>query len=263
MAAGLGLAHQDGIDLRLLAATAAPGVLPTGDAHRVAARIFEDVRADQPVIDDDIGFLELALRLEGQQFGVAGARADEADASGCAVPRRRDELLRPLRGTRRRRATNASRMLPKKKRCQNSRRVLTGRDFTGYALTQASGCLRQRSQKRGQRCLDLAADALRQDGCSTLRTDGYYEGIAVHDRRHKGVREFRVIDDVDENVALAGFDRNALVDFIFRRREHASGTFELGGGEFAPDPGDVAADCEIGQLRMQLSGNDFDAGCRS
>ncbi len=40
----------------------------------------------------------------------------------------------------------------------------SGGYLLGYALTQGSRCLSERSEKRGQIGLQLAADALREDG---------------------------------------------------------------------------------------------------
>ena len=54
--AGLSLAQQDGIDVCLLRRRLSRG-LAHRDAYRVATRVFENVGADQPVMDDDVRFL--------------------------------------------------------------------------------------------------------------------------------------------------------------------------------------------------------------
>ena len=59
-----------------------PLCLPTGMMQRGFPGICrQDVRADQAVGDNHIGTLEPAKRLDSQQFGIAGAGADENDFS--------------------------------------------------------------------------------------------------------------------------------------------------------------------------------------
>src|SRR5262249_17749003 len=48
--------------------------------HRIATRHLQDGRADQAIIDNYIGFDELALRLEREELRIARPRAHERDA---------------------------------------------------------------------------------------------------------------------------------------------------------------------------------------
>ena len=53
------------------------------DHQRLAAGEFEDLGADQPVVDHHIGLVQSAARLEGQQFGVTGAATDKSNVTGA------------------------------------------------------------------------------------------------------------------------------------------------------------------------------------
>src|SRR5262245_42272048 len=80
MAAGLGFADQDGIDLGLLGG-GREWRLADRNANGVAPGKFEDARADQPVMNDDIGFLKFALRLERQELRIARSGTHERNAA--------------------------------------------------------------------------------------------------------------------------------------------------------------------------------------
>ena len=81
MPAGLGFSDQDRVDFALLG-RGLVGRLADRDADRIAAGISRIAGPDQAVMDDDVGLLQLALRLERQKLRIAGARAHERDAAG-------------------------------------------------------------------------------------------------------------------------------------------------------------------------------------
>ena len=76
------LAQQDGVDLGL-ARRGPARRLADHDALGVAARAIQDRRRHQPVGDDDVGLLQGAHRLEGQQIGIARARRRPASPDPC------------------------------------------------------------------------------------------------------------------------------------------------------------------------------------
>ena len=74
--------HQR-VDVVLPAAGAAAG-LADQHAPRLAPRQLQHLRAHQAVVEDDVGRLQRAQRLQRQQLGIAGAGADQGDrAAGC------------------------------------------------------------------------------------------------------------------------------------------------------------------------------------
>ena len=59
---------------------------PTGNARRIAAGAIEHFRRDQFVVEDDVGILQRAQRLDGQQIRIARTGADQRHpALGLAV----------------------------------------------------------------------------------------------------------------------------------------------------------------------------------
>jgi hypothetical protein len=65
-----------------------------------------------------------------------------------------------------------------------------------HALTQGTRCLSERTQKRGQIGLQLAADALGEHRCRALGSNRNHQGVAVDDGRHDGRRQLGVVDDI-------------------------------------------------------------------
>ncbi len=78
-ASGSCFGDQNAIDLALLG-RGLIGCFADRNAGRIAARHFENCRPDEAVIDDDVGFDQLALGFERQEFRIAGAGAHERDA---------------------------------------------------------------------------------------------------------------------------------------------------------------------------------------
>src|SRR5687767_10415738 len=94
MATGLRFADQDRTDVRLLG-RGGERRLADRNADRIAARELKDAGPDQAVMDDDVGFLELALRLQREQLRVAWScthERDAADRRGGVIDKRSLEL---------------------------------------------------------------------------------------------------------------------------------------------------------------------------
>ena len=75
---------QEGVDLGLAHEMA--GAL-LADIDQLGRRVGQrqDARADQPVVDHDLGLAQQARGLEGQQLGIAGAGSDQIDDAGAAA----------------------------------------------------------------------------------------------------------------------------------------------------------------------------------
>ena len=76
--ARLRLGHQPGGNVRLAGRGPAAALARMVDA-RARPRHRQHARIDQRIVHDDIGVFERAGRQQGQQAGVAGARAHEPD----------------------------------------------------------------------------------------------------------------------------------------------------------------------------------------
>ena len=59
------------------------------NARRVAAGAIENFRRDQFVVENDVGILQRAQRLDGEQIRIAGAGADQCDRALTAGRRGR------------------------------------------------------------------------------------------------------------------------------------------------------------------------------
>src|SRR6185295_2764276 len=77
LAAGLRLAHEQLVDLRLLECVAVRP-LPREDAPRVRGEV-EQLRVDEVVVDDDVRLLQQEEPSMRDQVEVAGPGADEVD----------------------------------------------------------------------------------------------------------------------------------------------------------------------------------------
>ena len=78
---GGGERHHQIVDVALLAG-ATVTLLADVDALRTRRRERQHLRRHELVVEDDIGLLQRAQRLQRQQLRVAGTGADQADATG-------------------------------------------------------------------------------------------------------------------------------------------------------------------------------------
>ena len=151
---------------------------------------------------DDIGLMQLALRLEGQEFGIIAMDADKGDtANGGSCLIRRTGLQRQRDSCRIRLAMKASRTLPKKKRCQKPRRRLpAGMVSATRARSPAAACGKgsQSRQAAWHRCGPAGPG---RGSARCLRCRSPPPRVTVDDRRHDEGGEPRIVDGIDRNAA--------------------------------------------------------------
>ena len=73
--------HQQVVDALLRQAVVRPRLADV-DPLGIASRHVQHVRADEPVVHDDVRFAQQAVRPQGQQVGCPGAGAHEVDDAG-------------------------------------------------------------------------------------------------------------------------------------------------------------------------------------
>ena len=181
-APGLGFGDQDAVDLALLG-RGLIGSLADRNADRIAARHFEDGGADKAVVDDDVGFDQLALSLQRQQFRIAGAGAHERDAPsrwGGVSGKRGFKLA----GIGRRVAgqivvaDRSEKILLPEVAAREARRHgagdTTAQSFRGHGEA-AERCREHR--------IDASAQALAQNRSRAFGADRHDDRIAIDDRR--------------------------------------------------------------------------------
>ena len=81
-------------------------------------------------------------------------------------------------------------------------------DPSAPALQQAC----QLAERPVEQCLEPLAHEPRQHGRDAAARNRDDQRRAIDDRRHDGARELRVVDDIDEHVALASGGRDRCVD---------------------------------------------------
>ena len=84
-ASGGGESHHQIVDV-VLPARGAVTLLADVDALRTRWRKCEHLRRNELIVQDDIGLLQRAQRLQRQQLRVAGTGTDEADVTGLFGP---------------------------------------------------------------------------------------------------------------------------------------------------------------------------------
>ena len=188
--------HHQAIDVVLPAGGTAAG-LADQHAPRLAPRQLEDLRADQPVVEDDVGRLQGAERLEGEQLRIARPGADEGDRSAIAGPRK-SQVSQVLLGRRRTGRECLVRKPTPKVAARRAHRQ-SCRDGRAQALRRrrpdAEGWVQQR--------LDLGADRLAQDRRGAIGADADHHRRAIDDAAEAEGRELGCVDDVDGDAVPA------------------------------------------------------------
>src|SRR5215212_10776248 len=100
-----------------------------------------------------------------------------------------------------------------------------------HALTQGTRCLSERTQKRGQIGLQLAANALSEYRCRPFGSNRNHQGVAVDDSRHDCRRQLGMVDDIHQNIALVRLPRDAAVQLLIGCDEDTGRAVEEGRGE--------------------------------
>ena len=213
--AGLGMLGDQGVDLVLGLAVVALALADI-DALGIAAHEIEHRRADQIVIDHHLGALDQAERAQGQQIRIAGAGADDGDASLSALR----SPARPF--TRVSMRSRAPGFIAGQQLCRRPGRRKNG-PRSGNALA-ASGSRRphrrggscsansaRRPRRAGSSALDRLAHAAGQHGRRAAGGDADDDGIALDDGGNDEAGKLGAVGDVHRHAGGAGRLGHALV----------------------------------------------------
>ena len=228
-AAGRGLAHEERVDL-VLAGRMGALALADIDALRVAAAHGDDRLRHQPVVHDDVGFLQDALGAQRQQVRRARARRRPARQSRWSAPSdwvsSREASRRASSG---RPASAASATRPSKKADQKRRRGWPFGSTRSAAARKESPSCASSAELRRQHRLDAGAEFLRKHRAGAGRGDRHGDRRAVDDGRRVEIAELGDIDGVRRDVprprrgddlgvafalAAGGEDENRAVEIV-------------------------------------------------
>lgn len=250
--AGARLGQHEGVDARLGGVVVFAGQLAHGHAFSVAARQRQHALADQAVVQDDVGFIERAQRLERQQAGVARARAHQHDAAPGGGLRRAQRLFQFLLGqpglllaqARRDRAVEQ----PVVETPSLAEVGAGGADARPIARRQG----RQLAERMVEQRLDALAQAPRQHRRHARGGDGHDQRRPVDDGRHLEGRQFGIVDHVAEYPARPRGLADRRVDgAVVGGGHHQPGAGQPGGFEAAVQAGDAALLGQGGERRIQ------------
>src|SRR5204863_1757116 len=134
-------------------------LLADRNANGIAPRELENAGPDEAIMHDDVGFLQLALRLERQKLGVARTCTHERDASqgrGGNIDESSLELAGIGAGiTGHEGVANRSEEIA----LPEGTAAVAMRNALGDALAQMARCDGKGSQRLRQESFDLAAQA--------------------------------------------------------------------------------------------------------
>ena len=221
------LADEERVDLVLADGVGALGLADI-DAARVAAALRDDRLGHQPVVDDDVGFLQARWARSVSRSSAPGPAptSETWPAWSGSISSDAERLApRPRRCGRRR---PSRRSAPEKKRAQKRRRSATERERPRDALAQALGEAGEVAEGRRQQRLDAGADVARQHRRDALAADRDGERRAVDDRRRVEIAKLGTVDDVDRHAGLVG-----------ERPDLAVALLRAGGGEDQRGAGEV------------------------
>lgn len=248
--AGARLGQHEGVDARLGGVVAFAGQLAHGHAFSVAARQRQHALADQAVVQDDVGFIERAQRLERQQAGSPGPAPTSTTLPGGGL--RRAQLFQFLFGqpglllaqARRDRAVEQ----PVVETPPLAEVGAGGADARPIARRQ--GC--QLAERMVEQRLDALAQAPRQHGRHARGGDGHDQRRPVDDGRHLEGRQFGIVDHVAEYPARPRGLADRRVDgAVVGGGHHQPGAGQPGGFEAAVQAGDAALLGQGGERRIQ------------
>ena len=192
--------HHQRVDIGLLP-RGAEACLARLDEQRLAARQLEDAGRDEPVVDDDVGLVQQALRLARQQLGITGTGADQGHAAGLA-PLVCDLLQKALDAPRHGMVASARqrRLAFAAEIARPERAPLERRAEPCGASAIGTRDARQRARGGRQHGLDTRLDRARENGRRAFRADGDDHRIAVDQGGRDELRVRRVVHDVDERA---------------------------------------------------------------
>ncbi len=261
--AALRVLDEQLVDLFLRGAAAADELADV-EARGVAAREIQDFGGHEPVVHDDIGFLQRAQALQRHQTGIAGTGADQHDVSGGQgigiLERLARERLRPARcdrrATRRRRDRSASTTgICGARRCRRTWRLT--------ATRQRSANAAKRPERAIQQGLEPLADQAREHGRGAAGGNRNLHGRAVDDGGHDEAGQLAIVDDVAGNArGIGGGGDGGIHGAIVRGGDDEPGAVDVAGGELARVMRDRAARQRGGELVTQPGRDDGDRRAR-
>ena len=207
-------------------------------------------------MDDDVRFIELALGLQGQKLGIAGAGSDQGDAAGPAL---RAAVERGGKGRLERR-----RIAPEKTVAQRAEEEpppeITARrtrlERGRHPGPKSDGPPGQGAETGRQHRLDLLADALAEDRGRTLGADGDHQRVAVDDGGGDDGGEVGAVDDIDRNAAGLRGGRYRRLERRVGSDEHQGRTVQHAGLEAGAEPGNGAMADQPVELGMEPVGDE-------
>ena len=239
------------VDLRLRHAVVR-AALADVEALGVTTRQGQHFLRHQPVIDHDIGALQQAMGLQGQEIGIARAGADQMHHSSdrCRLIARAIE--------------HADQFAPRADLVAGQRHLAdaAGKDAVpeapprarlgqraAHLLAEDLGEARHPTDGGRQDALDLGLELARQRRRRAAGRDGDGDRRAVDDRRHDEARELWRVDHVHRYRAALGRQRYARLQLlVFGSHEDQRHAGEVGLVESAAGPRDAAVGDELRDL---------------
>ena len=174
------------------------------EARGVAAREIQDFGGHEPVVHDDVGFLQRTQALQRHQTGIARTGADQHDVPGGQGIGIIERLARELLGLRgavgAQRGGDGAGQHPRQ---ESAARADVG-ELRAYGDAPAIGECGERSQRAIQQGLEPLADQAREHGRGAAGGNRNLHGRAVDDGGHDEAGQLAIVDDVAGNARGIG-----------------------------------------------------------
>ena len=197
--AALRVLDEQLVDLFLRGAAAADELADV-ESRGIAARELEHFGRNQPVVHDDVGFLQRAQALQRHEPGIAGSGADQhhvAVRNGVRILERlARELFRALVAAGAQRRGHRAGEHPGEK---SAARADIG-EFALDALAPAIGECGQRAERSVQQCLEPLADQAREHRRGAAGRHRDLHRRAIDDGGHDEAGELAIVDHVAGNA---------------------------------------------------------------
>ena len=190
------LEHQcvDTLLRRVRAAT----LLADFDEGRIATREVKNAAGDQAVVQDHVGLVERAKRIQREQAGVARAGADEGHGSAMDSGRLGQCRLQLAFGIERSLPSQVAGDLAAEQRLQKTATLAEITPACANTLAIACSQCSQRTERSIEQGLDAFAHEAGEDRCCAAGRDRDHQGTAVNHGGNLEARELGVVDDIDE-----------------------------------------------------------------
>ena len=183
-----------------------PAGLADADPRRVAARERKHLVRNQAIVQDHVGVLQRAQRVQRQEPGIARSGTDQHDGAAPSVrfASSIDRSSSRSAATRRRaRSSSATRPRTTLRIEPAARREIRERARLMRPRQRSSSSASGPNDSSSSR-LEALADEPREHRRRAAARYRDHERRAIDDRRHDEARQLRVVDDVDEQVARRG-----------------------------------------------------------